>query len=169
MNKSQPKTLPNAVATLVAVVCIVLGGALFAGWISVDRSLPPVETAISAEASVTHSRVQPGEMSRGKFPRRSADRYFLHLSFIDAAGRAEAHEVEVGQIDFGAHLPGGTVTVWYFPNRPHVTVLNDPAKLAETGSRYSALLGGVLGILGICLGVHFGNRLFVARRGYSLL
>jgi hypothetical protein len=169
MNKPRPQTLPNAVATLVAVLCIVLGAALCAGLIGIDRTLPAVETAISAEAMVTHNRIKPGEMSGGKFPRMSPDQYYLHLSFIDSTGRAEAHEVEVGSIDFNTHLPGGTVTVWYFPGRPEVTVLDDPAKLAETGSHWGMLLGGLLLVLGAAMGLHFGNRLFMARRGYSLL
>jgi len=158
-----------AIGAVFAALLLILGGALLLGLVAIDRPLPSIDAAVSATATVNGQRIKPGEMSTGKFPTRSSNRYFIHLAFVDSEGRAEAHEVEVGQAGFNTYLPGGKVTVWYFPGRPQVTVLNDPAKLAETGSQWGMLLGGVLAVLGACMGVHFGNRLFMARRGYSVL
>jgi hypothetical protein len=168
MNKISARIDP-AIGATIAALLLIIGGALLLGLVAIDRPLPSIDDAVSATATVNGQRIKPGEMSNGKFPTRSADRYFIHVTFVDSEGKAEADEVEVGQAGFNSYLPGGKVTVWYFPGRPQVTVLNDPAKLVETGSRWGMLLGGVLAVLGACMGIHFGNRLFMARRGYSLL
>jgi hypothetical protein len=157
------------ISPAIAALFLIMGGVLLLGFVAIDRPLPSIDDAVSATATINGQRIKPGEMSTGKFPTRSSNRYFIHVTFVDSDGKAEAHEIEVGQAGFNSYLPGGKVTVWYFPGRPQVTVLNDPTKLVETGSRFGLLLGGVLAVLGTSMGIHFGNRLFMARRGYSLL
>jgi hypothetical protein len=168
MIKTSLKISP-AIGAAIAALLLLMSAALLLGLVAIDRPLPSIDDAVSATATINGQRIKPGEMSNGKFPTRSSNRYFVHLAFVDSEGKAEAHEVELGQAGYNSHLPGSKVTVWYFPGRPQVTLLNDPAKLVETGSRFGLLLGGVLAVLGTCMGMHFGNRLFMARRGYSAL
>lgn len=162
-------TVRYAMGTLIAVLLLVLGGALLAGLVSIDRPLPPVGTAVSATATISDNRIKPGEMTTGRFPGRTPDRHFVTVTYAVSDTRVETHEIEVGQAYFNTKLPGRQVTVWYFPERPQVSVLDDPAELRETGSRFGTLLGLVLVATGACAGLTFGNRLVIARRGYGVL
>lgn len=169
MTKAKPTTLPNAVGTLIAALMFVLGAALLAGLIAIDAPLPPLESAVSTDATIVGNRIQPGEWSRGKFPTKSADRYYVQISFVASDTQVHANEVEVGQAYFNSHLPGKQVTAWYFPERPQVSVLNDPHELADKGSRFGQLFGWLFLGIGAAGAVIYGNKLHVARGGQSLL
>lgn len=162
-------TVRYATGTLIAALLLVLGAALLVGFVSIDRPLPSIDTAVSATATIADNRIKPGEMTTGRFPGRTPDRYFVTVVYAVSNTRVETHEIEVGQAYFNAKLPGRQVTVWYFPDRPQVSVLDNPAELRETGSRFGTLLGLVLVAIGACAGLTFGNRLLIARRGYGVL
>ena len=172
MARHMPRITPtfrNAASVTMALLLLAFGAAMLLGLVGIDRKLPSIDTAVSATATITDHRIKPGEMSKGKFPRLSADRYFISVDYVSSGNEAQAHEIEVGQAYFNANQPGEQVKVWYFPDRPQVSVLDDPARLTETGSRFGVLLGWVLLAIGTGAGVVFGNRLIVARTGRSLL
>jgi hypothetical protein len=158
-----------AIAMLLALACLVVGGALLLGWLPIDRRLPPLGDAVSVEATITGSRVQPGEWSRGKFPRKSGDRYFLQVAFPVSPTQVQANEIEVSRAEFDANLPGGRVTVWYFPEQPQISTLGGSEDLADKGSRFGQLLGWVLLGVGVAGTAIYGNKLHVARGGQSVL
>lgn len=160
--------LRNTIGTIAAVILLIAGTALLVKFVSIDEPVPPIETAISTTATINGQRIKPAATS-GKFNTLTPASYYLSYSFVSSDNQAQFKEAEVGQAYFNSHLPGAKVTVWYLPDRPRLSVLDDPAKLAEAGSHYGVLLGGLLVVLGIWAGLHFGNRLFMERRGYSLL
>lgn len=153
---------------IAAVILLVAGMALLVKFISIDEPVPAIATAVSTTGTINGQRIKPAE-TRGKYNTLTPASYYLSYSFVSSDGQAQFKEAEVGQAYFNSHLPGAKVTVWYFPDRPRLSVLDDPAELAEAGSHYGVLFGGLLVVLGIWAGLHFGNRLFMERRGYSLL
>jgi hypothetical protein len=168
MIKSTP-TVRSAVGATIGVFLLALGAALLLGLVTIDRKLPSIDAAVSATATITNHRIKLAEMSNAKFPRLSDDRFFVSVAFVSSGNQAQAHEIEVGRAFFDANLPGRQVTVWYFPDRPQVSVIDDPARLAETGSRFGVMLGWVLVAIGAWSGIVCGNRLILARTGYSVL
>jgi hypothetical protein len=158
-----------AAGTLFAALFFVLGAAMLADLIDIDRPLPALDTAISAEATVTGNRVMAGHQSMGKFPRPSRNRYFITVAFVAGDNQLQANEISVGQTTFNSHLPGQKVTVWYFPGRPQASVLDEPRQLAEAGSHWGKLLGLVFLCGGGWAALMLGNRLIIAHRGYGLL
>lgn len=161
--------LRPAIATLAALACLVLGAAMLLGLLAVDRPLPPLSEAVSAEATITGRHIQPGKWSNSKFPRKSDDRYFVQVTFAASETEVQASDIEVGQAYFDANLPGKHVTVWYFPDRPQINALGEPDKLAGKGSQFGQLFGWLFLGLGAVGSVIYGNKLHVARGGRSLL
>lgn len=139
------------------------------GWVPIDRPLPPLANAVAAEATVTGSRLQPGEWSRGKFPRKGQDRYFVQVAFPVSATQVQANEIEVSQVEFDAYRPGQRVEVWYFPERPQLNALGGRGDLADKGSRFGQLFGWLLIGVGAAGTAIYGNKLHVARGGQSVL
>lgn len=166
--KTDNPSLRPAIATLIALACLLAGAAMLLGWLPIDRPLPSLGQAVSAEATIVANRVQPGEWSRGKFPQKAADRYFVRVNFV-AGDVAQSAEIQVGQAYYNANLPSAHVTVWYFPDRPQVAVLDRPGELTQTGSRFGLLFGWLLVGVGVWCGVISANKLYVARGGQSVL
>jgi len=151
-------------ATLVALGCAALGGALLLGWIVIDRQTPPHQRAL---AVVVDGRIEPGEWTWGKLPRQGADRHLLAVTFpVD--GATQAGELQVPKAVFDTQPVGSTLAVWYSPERPDLVVLSAPQG-AATRSRFGLLLGWLFLGLGTAGAVVLGNRLHVARGGQSLL
>ncbi len=161
--------LRPAIATLASLACLVLGAVLLLGWLPVDRPLPPLSDAVSAVATVTGSRVQPGQVIGAKLPRKQDDRYFVQVSFALSETQVQANDIEVDHGTFTSHPQGTPVTIWHFPDRPQISTLSDPETLAGKGSHFGQLFGWLLVGLGAVGAVIYGNELHVARGGCSLL
>jgi hypothetical protein len=164
------RSIPRpAIATLASLACLVLGAAMLLGWLTVDRPLPPLSDAVSAVATVTGSRVQPGQLIGAKLPRKQDDRYLVQVTFALSGTQVQANDIEVDQGTFTSHPQGTPVTIWYFPDRPQISVLGDPETLAGKGSHFGQLFGWLFAGLGAVGAVIYGNKLNVARGGRSLL
>ena len=170
----QPRTLSNqtllfAAGALAGIMTFLFGIVLITRLVAFEPDLPPLDVAISAEATVTIRTFIPEQAGTGRNDRKLGGRYMLHYAFLDGDDTLQSVDAEVSAIYFNAHPEGSTVTAYYFPGRPQVSVLDSPAGLAVTGSRWGQLFGGLLLLVGGIAAVTLGNRVAIARRGHGWL
>ena len=169
MKHGQP-IFRHTLLALAGLLSLTAGVALLLGWVSIDRPLPPLLSAIQVEATVTAKRIHVAEETLGRFSsERAHDRYFIEVTFLLPTGATQRNELQVEKPQFDAHPPGSQVAVWYFPDRPNINGLGSPLALADKGSRYGQLLGWLLVVVGAFGSAIYGNKWHVARGGQSIL
>jgi hypothetical protein len=163
------KTLFNAAGALAGLIVFVLGILLVTRLVAFDPDLPPLSVAISTDATISARSIAPDVPSSGKQIEALGYRYVLSYAFFDEDHIMQGGDVEVSAIYYYAHPEGSMVKAWYFSGRSNVSVLDDPAGLAASGSRWGQLFGGILLVVGGISAVTLGNRAAIAFRGHGWL